>query len=211
MTATRMLVALVGLVVVTETLILVSQAVLVVVTAAMAEVVRKDREPLRVSLVFLVELYIPVVVVVRNPLAVMAVAQMVRPIVVGGPSMPQQIQAAVAAGLRTPAMLVLVALESSSSETLDRRCSSMAKTMAIIDNEVVVNMIWCNDNTPDTETQNDPGDRPVGIGDTYSDGKWYRDGVEILTPLEQAQKNVESLQAQMTELDAAYREGVNSI
>lgn len=87
----------------------------------------------------------------------------------------------------------------------------MAKTMAIIDNEVVVNMIWCNDNTPDTETQNDPGDRPVGIGDTYSDGKWYRDGVEILTPLEQAQKNVESLQAQMTELDAAYREGVNSI
>ena len=87
----------------------------------------------------------------------------------------------------------------------------MAKTMAVIDNEVVVNMIWCNDNTPDTETQKDPGDRPVGIGDTYSDGKWYRDGVEILTPLEQAQKNVESLQAQMTELDASYREGVNSI
>ena len=87
----------------------------------------------------------------------------------------------------------------------------MAKTMAIIDNEVVVNMIWCNDNTPDTETQKDPGDRPVGIGDTYSDGKWYRDGVEILTPLEQAQKNVESLQAQMTELDSSYREGVNSI
>lgn len=87
----------------------------------------------------------------------------------------------------------------------------MAKTMAVIDNEVVVNMIWCNDNTPDTETQKDPGDRPVGIGDTYTDGKWYRDGVEILTPLEQAQQNAKNLQDQMAELDVAYREGVNSI
>ena len=60
----------------------------------------------------------------------------------------------------------------------------MAKTMAVIDSGIIVNMVWCNDNTPDTETQKDPGDRPVGIGDTYSDGKWYRDGVEILTPSE---------------------------
>lgn len=87
----------------------------------------------------------------------------------------------------------------------------MAKTMAVIDGGIVVNTIWCNDYTPETDTQKDPGERIIGIGDTYSDGKWYRDGVEILTPLEKAQKNVESLQAQMTELDAAYREGVNSI
>ena len=60
----------------------------------------------------------------------------------------------------------------------------MARTMAIITNGVVTNMIWCNDAMQETETRKDPGDRPVGIGDTYSDGKWYRDGVEILTPLE---------------------------
>ena len=87
----------------------------------------------------------------------------------------------------------------------------MAKSMAIITDGTVTNMIWCSDYTPETETRKDPNGRQVGIGDTYSDGKWYRDGVEILTPLEQAQKNVESLQAQMTELDASYREGVNSI
>ena len=28
-------------------------------------------------------------------------------------------------------------------------------------------------------------DRPVGIGDTYTDGKFYRDGVEIMTAAEE--------------------------
>lgn len=87
----------------------------------------------------------------------------------------------------------------------------MAKTMAVIDSGIIVNMVWCDDYTPETETQKDPGDRPVGIGDTYTDGKWYRDGVEILTPLEEAQENVKNLQDQMIELDSSYREGVNSI
>lgn len=87
----------------------------------------------------------------------------------------------------------------------------MTKTMVIIDDGTVTNIIWCSDYTPETGTRKDPGGRAVGIGDTYSDGKWYRDGVEILTPLEQAQKNVETLQTQMTELDSSYREGVNSI
>ena len=63
----------------------------------------------------------------------------------------------------------------------------MAKTMAVISDGIVTNMIWCNDAMQETETRKDPGDRPVGIGDTYSDGRWYRDGVEILTPLEDAE------------------------
>lgn len=37
------------------------------------------------------------------------------------------------------------------------------------------------------------GDRPVSIGDTYTDGKFYRDGKEVLTPLEESQAEVESL------------------
>lgn len=87
----------------------------------------------------------------------------------------------------------------------------MAKTMAVVDGNTVTNIIWCDAMQPETDVWKDPMDRPISIGDTYSDGKWYRGGVEILTPLEQAQKNVESLQAQMAELDASYREGVNSV
>lgn len=63
----------------------------------------------------------------------------------------------------------------------------MAKTMAVISDGIVSNMIWCSDAAKETDTLRDPGDRPVGIGDTYSDGRWYRDGVEILTPLEDAE------------------------
>ena len=63
----------------------------------------------------------------------------------------------------------------------------MAKSMAIITDGVVTNMIWCSDSAKETDTLKDPADRPVGIGDTYSNGRWYRDGVEILTPLEDAE------------------------
>ena len=87
----------------------------------------------------------------------------------------------------------------------------MAKTMAVIDGGIVVNMIWCSDYTPETDTRKDLGDRPVGIGDTYTDGHWYRDGEEVLTPLEQAQKELADLQSQIADMDASYREGVNSI
>ena len=88
----------------------------------------------------------------------------------------------------------------------------VAKSMAIITDGTVTNMIWCSDYTPETETRKDPGDRSVGIGDTYRDGKWYDTaGQEILTPLEQAQMDLESLQSQVDEMDAEYRKGVNSV
>ena len=64
----------------------------------------------------------------------------------------------------------------------------MAKSMARIENGLVTNMLWCSDSQPETETLVDPADRPVAIGDTYSGGKFYRDGAEILTPLEEALK-----------------------
>lgn len=80
----------------------------------------------------------------------------------------------------------------------------MAKTMAVITNGVVTNMIWCNANTKSTDTLKDIGDRPVGIGDIYKDGKFYRGGEEILTPLEEALKKI-------SELEAAYQEGVDSV
>lgn len=76
---------------------------------------------------------------------------------------------------------------------------------ALIDNGIVSNVIALNDrNASDFPTAVKLGDRPVCIGDTYADGKFYRDGVEVLTPMEQAQ-------AEMTEYKAAlYELGVET-
>lgn len=37
-------------------------------------------------------------------------------------------------------------------------------------------------------------DRPVGTGDTYSDGKFYRDGKEVLTAQEEIEQYKAALQ-----------------
>ncbi len=79
----------------------------------------------------------------------------------------------------------------------------MAKTMAALENGVVVNMIWCSDAQEETDAMKSPGERPVGIGDTYADGKWYREGMEILTPLEEAQKKNAEYEAALREIEEA--------
>ena len=60
----------------------------------------------------------------------------------------------------------------------------MAKSMALIESGIVVNMLWCSDNAKPTDSLIDIADRPVGVGDAYTDGKFYRDGAEVLTELE---------------------------
>ena len=87
----------------------------------------------------------------------------------------------------------------------------MGKIMALVEDNVVVNIMWCYDDREETDVIKDPGDRLISIGDTYEDGTWYRDGVEILTPLEEAQKEISDLQSQITEIDESYRQGVNSV
>lgn len=84
----------------------------------------------------------------------------------------------------------------------------MAKNMARIENGVVTNILWCADKEPETDTLVAPGDRPVGIGDTYSDGKFYRDGDEILTPLEEARKQNAEYESALSEIEEAL--GVNA-
>lgn len=76
----------------------------------------------------------------------------------------------------------------------------MAKTMALLDGDTVVNTLWCRGDEPETDTMKEIGDHPVGIGDTYADGHWYRDGAEVLTPLEQAQNDVQRLQEENSTL-----------
>lgn len=46
------------------------------------------------------------------------------------------------------------------------------------------------------------GDRPVGIGDTYQDGKFYRGGQEVLT----TQEEIERYKAALNTLGVATNE-----
>ena len=82
----------------------------------------------------------------------------------------------------------------------------MAKNMALIENGVVVNVLWCSDKEPETDTLKDVDDRPVGIGSTYENGKFYQDGVEVLTPLEEAQKQIAEYNALVAELSEVYED-----
>lgn len=56
------------------------------------------------------------------------------------------------------------------------------------------------------------GDRPVGIGDTYTDGKFYRDGKEVFTALEEANNEIDSLTQQLGEaVEQIYQSDMNTI
>ena len=78
---------------------------------------------------------------------------------------------------------------------------------AIVTDGIVTNVIVLNDrNASDFPTAVKLGDRPVGIGDTYTDGKFYRDGVEVLTPMEQAQAEIEKYKDALRELGVETEE-----
>ena len=47
------------------------------------------------------------------------------------------------------------------------------------------------------------GDRPVAIGDSYESGKFYRNGEEVLTPLQAALKKNDEYEAALSEIEAA--------
>lgn len=80
---------------------------------------------------------------------------------------------------------------------------------ALIDNGIVTNVIALNDrNANDFPAAVKLDDRPVGIGDTYTDGKFYRDGVEVLTPMEQAQAEIDTYKAALNELGVETEESV---
>ena len=80
---------------------------------------------------------------------------------------------------------------------------------ALIDNGIVTNIISLNDrNANDFPSYVKLGDRPVCIGDTYTDGKFYRDGVEVLTPMEQAQAEMTEYKTALHELGVETEESV---
>ena len=79
----------------------------------------------------------------------------------------------------------------------------MAKSMASIENGVVSNILWCADREPETDSLIDTADWPVAIGDSYESGKFYRNGEEVLTPLQEALKKNAEYEAALSEIEAA--------
>ena len=58
---------------------------------------------------------------------------------------------------------------------------------ALIENGVVTNIIWLYEtNADEFPGAVKLGERQVEIGDTYEDGKFFRDGAEVLTAEEAA-------------------------
>ena len=69
----------------------------------------------------------------------------------------------------------------------------MAKNMARIENGIVVNVQWCPDGMAETDTLKNINDLPVGIGDTYADGEFYRDGEMVLSQIERLQAELQDM------------------
>lgn len=57
----------------------------------------------------------------------------------------------------------------------------MAKTMARLENGVVVNFEWVADSVAETETLKNVYSLQVDIGDTYANNNFYRNGIEVVT------------------------------
>ena len=57
----------------------------------------------------------------------------------------------------------------------------MAKNMARLVDDVVVNLEWCSDSEPETAELREYEGYAIRIGDSWEDGKWMRDGAAVLT------------------------------
>ena len=68
---------------------------------------------------------------------------------------------------------------------------------AIIVDGVVTNVIWLDPRNAGDFTAAIPiGEIPAGIGDTYADGAFWREGTKLLTPLEAAAATIAELTTQ---------------
>ena len=80
----------------------------------------------------------------------------------------------------------------------------MAKNMALLEQGSVINLLWCSDQEPETERLVDCGERPVCLGDSYTNGKFYRDGQAVLS-------EAEALRAQNAQLLDAMAQMVEEV
>lgn len=86
----------------------------------------------------------------------------------------------------------------------------MNNRYALVEDGIVTNIISLDSrNASDFPNAIKTADRPVAIGDTYTDGKFYRDGKEVLTPLEAAQLESETYKTALQTLGVDTEEVVS--
>lgn len=78
----------------------------------------------------------------------------------------------------------------------------MGKSMARIQNGVVTNIEWVSDSAVETSDLKNVYDVHIRVGDTYSNGRYYRDGVKILSFRERTQNMVTDYDAALTEIES---------
>lgn len=85
---------------------------------------------------------------------------------------------------------------------------NLVSNYALVEDGVVTNVIWlAANNVQEFPGAVDIGDLPVVIGDTYTDGKFLRDGEEVKTQLDVANEENDEL---TTLLGEAVQETYNA-
>ena len=81
----------------------------------------------------------------------------------------------------------------------------MAKNMALLEQGAVINLLWCSDQEPESERLVDCGERPVCLGYSYTNGKFYRDGQAVLSEAEALRaRNAQLLDAMAQMVEEVY-------
>ena len=72
---------------------------------------------------------------------------------------------------------------------------------ALIENGIITNVIWLHPgNAAEFPNAVALNDIPAGIGDTYADGVFYREGERVLTAAERMQAEMGDMKAALAEL-----------
>lgn len=77
----------------------------------------------------------------------------------------------------------------------------MGKTIARIENGIVTNLEWVNDDVVNTDDLKDVYDLQVEIGDIYSDGAFYRNNVQIVPYRQQIRDVLAASEAALVEIE----------
>lgn len=78
---------------------------------------------------------------------------------------------------------------------------------ALVENGIVTNIIWLNErNAGEWPGAVRLGERMVEVGDTYEDGRFFRDGTEVLTAAEAAQQEAAAYAAALMTLGVEVME-----
>lgn len=72
---------------------------------------------------------------------------------------------------------------------------------ALIENGIITNVIWLHPgNAAEFPNAVALNDIPAGIGDTYENGVFYREGERVLTAAERMQAEMDDMKAALAEL-----------